>query len=177
MGDNRLKIEQRILREALRMCAMLGVALLQTTLLPPLWSFRIDWVLVVVIVLALLRNLSSGLRWAAYGGLALDLLTPLPMGTHLLALVVAVTTAIVGTEAIRLDNLAVPTIAVLIVSLLYAAITGIVMASIGLPVVWSRYPLTVMLPTALVNAIVALPLYLLLERVQRKGRPDIGFEL
>ncbi len=177
MGDNRLKIEQRIVRELLRMSAMLGVALLQTALIPPVWQFRINWVLVVVVVLALLRNLQSGLRWAAYGGIALDLLSPLPMGTHLLALVVAVTTAIVGTEAIRLDNLAVPTVAVLLVSLLYTAITGVVMTVVGMPVVWPRYPLTVMVPTALVDAIVALPLYLLFQRLQRKGRPDIGFEL
>jgi rod shape-determining protein MreD len=143
----------------------------------PLWQFRIDWVLVVVVILALLRNLSSGLRWAAYGGLAIDILSPLPLGTHLLALVLAVTLATVGTEAIQRDNMAVPTVAMIVVSLLYTGITGLVMTLIGLPIIWERYPLTIMLPTALVNAMVALPVYLLFERVQRRGRPDINFEL
>lgn len=177
MGDYRLKIEQRFLREVLRMSAMLAVALFQTALAPPLWQFRIDWVLVVVVILALLRNLASGLRWAAYGGLAIDILSPLPLGTHLLALVLAVTLATVGTEAIQRDNMAVPTVAMIVVSLLYTGITGLVMTLIGLPIIWERYPLTIMLPTALVNAMVALPVYLLFERVQRRGRPDINFEL
>jgi rod shape-determining protein MreD len=177
MGDNRLKIEQRILREVLRMCAMLGVALLQTALAPALWQFRIDWVLVVAVTLALARNFASGLRCAAYGGVALDILSPLPFGTHLLGLVVAVTLATVGSEAIRRENLLVPTVAMLLVSLVYAAIAGAVMTATGLPVNWGRYPLTIMVPTALVNGIAALPAYLLFERFQRKNRPDIGWEL
>ena len=177
MGDYRLKIEQRVLRELLRMGAMVTVALFQTALAPPLWQFRIDWVLVVVVVLALLRNLASGLHWAVYGGLAIDFLSPLPVGTHLLALVLAVTLATVATEAIQRDNLAVPTVAMIVVSLLYTGISGVVMTLIGLPILWERYPLTIMLPTALVNGMVALPVYLLFERVQRRGRPDINFEL
>ena len=70
---------------------------MQTALSPTLWSLRIDWVLVVVVCITLLRGFAVGLHWALIGGLALDLLSPLPIGAHLLGLLLAVTVvALVG---------------------------------------------------------------------------------
>lgn len=177
MGDYRPKIEQRILYEALQIGLLVFIALIQMALAPSLWYFRIDWVLIVVICMTLLRGFGTGLRWSLYGGIALDLLSPLPLGSHLLGLVLAVITSAIITDGLPRDNRLVPTGAVLIVSLLYTAILGCIMSIIGRPIAWTRYPLTIMLPAALADGIVTLPLYLLLRRLTRSHQAISTFDL
>lgn len=164
------------MRQLGRMALLLLVALFQTALAPSLWYFRIDWVLVVVVGWTLVRGLAPGLRWALYGGLVLDLLSPLPIGAHLLALLLAVTTVAILTDGFPRDNRLMPTASVLVASLLYAACLGGVMAATGRPIAWGRYPLTVVAPEALANGAVALPVFLLLTRFHRPSK-HIGFEL
>ena len=176
MGDYRPKIEQRVVRHLARIMLLLLLALAQTALAPALWGFRVDWVLVVVICWALLRGLAAGIRWALPGGLALDILSPLPLGSHLLGLLLAVIAVALATDGFPRDNRLIPTMTVLTVSLLYAGTLALIMSMTGRPVAWSRYPVTIMLPAALANGAMALPAYLLLERLSRGSRPDIGFE-
>src|SRR5687767_11200950 len=133
MGDYRPKIEQRIIRELALMALLLSVALFQTALAPALWFFRIDWVLVAVVSWTLIRGLNAGLRWAAYGGVMLDLLSPLPIGAHLFALLVAVTIIAVMTDGLPRDNRLVPTMSIVLVSLPYALCLGTIMAFTGRP--------------------------------------------
>jgi rod shape-determining protein MreD len=177
MGDYRPKIEQRVMRQLGRMLLLLLVALFQTALAPSLWSFRVDWVLVVVICWTLLRGLGPGMRWALYGGLALDFMSPLPVGSHLFALLLAVSAVAVMTDALPHDNPFVVTSSVLLVSLLYGAALGMIMSAVGRPVAWQRYPLTIMLPEALANGAATLPAYALLQRFTRTREQPIEFEL
>ncbi len=177
MGDYRPKIEQRLLRQLGRMSALLLLALVQTALMPALWSFRIDLVLVVVVGWTLLQGLGAGLRWALYGGIALGLLSPLPMGTHLLALLCATTAIAVLTDAFPHDNRLVPTASVICASLLYTAIVGAIMSMAGRPVAWNAYPVTVMVPAALANGAAAIPVSLVLGRWSSRGQPDVHWEL
>ena len=176
MGDYRPKIEQRIVHELRCSAILLVIALVQTGLAPTLWYFRIDWVLLAVVCMTLLHGFVTGLRWALYGGLALDILSPLPLGSHLLGLVLVVTAVAVVTEGFPRDNRLVPTVTVILVSLFYAATLGGVMSAIGRPVVWTRYPITIMLPGALANGALALPVYLLVERLSRGSRAGIELE-
>jgi rod shape-determining protein MreD len=176
MGDHRPKIEQRIVRELALIGLLLSVALFQTALAPALWHFRIDWVLVAVVSWSLIRGLAAGLRWACYGGIMLDLLSPLPVGAHLCALLVAVTVVAVTTESLPRDNRLVPTASVVLVSLLYALCLGAIMAFTGRPVAWSHYPLTVIVPTALANGAATLPVYLLQDRFNRPKRQETSFD-
>jgi rod shape-determining protein MreD len=177
MGDYRPKIEYRAVRQLGHLALLLSIALFQTALAPSLWSLRIDWVLVVVICWTLLYGFAAGVRWALYGGLALDLLSPLPIGSHLLALLVAVTAVAVLSDGFPRDNRLVPTGSVLLGSLLYATSLGLVMTGTHRPVAWERYPLTIILPEVLANGAAALPVFLLLDRFSRRNRPDIGFEI
>ena len=177
MGDYRPKIEQRIAHELLQIGLLLCIALIQMTLAPSLWYFRIDWVLVFVLCMALVRGFSAGLRWALYGGLALDLLSSLPLGSYLLGLVIAVVVVAVITDGFPRDNRLVPTVAVLFVALLYSVTIGLLMSAVGQPIAWGRYPLTIMVPTALADGIVTLPIYLVLRRLTRGPQPAIGFDL
>jgi len=177
MGDYRPKIEQRLLHELMLIVGLLGITLFQTALSPTLWSLRIDWVLVVVVCITLLRGFAVGLHWALIGGLALDLLSPLPIGAHLLGLLLAVTVVAVSTDALPRTNRLVPTGAVLLVSLLYTALLGVIMMATGRPVVWAYYPFTIVLPGALANGVVTLPTYQVLEWLRRERRHDIGLEV
>jgi len=176
MGDYRPKIEQRLGHLLARCALLLALALVQTALAPAVWGFRIDWVLVVVVCWTLLQGLAAGVRWALPGGLALDILSPLPFGSHLLGLLLAVTVVAVVTDSFPRDNRLLPTAAILAASLLYAALLALIMSMTGRPIAWARYPVTIMLPGALANGAMALPVYLLLERLSRGRRPDIGFE-
>jgi rod shape-determining protein MreD len=176
MGDHRPKIEQRVVRELALIGLLLLVALFQTALAPALWYFRIDWVLVAVVSWTLIRGLAAGLRWACYGGVMLDLLSPLPIGAHLFALLLAVTIVAVATNSLPRDNRLVPTVSIMLVSLVYALCMGAIMALTGRPVAWSHYPLTVMAPTALANGAATLPVYLLQARFNRPERQEISFD-
>jgi rod shape-determining protein MreD len=165
------------MRQLGHLVLLLLIALFQTALAPSLWALRIDWVLVVVICWTLLCGFGAGMRWALYGGLTLDLLSSLPIGSHLLALLVSVTAIAVLSDGLPRDNRIIPTGSVLLGSLLYATCLGLIMGGIDRPVAWGRYPLTIILPEALANGVVALPVFLLLDRFNRRNRPDIGFEI
>ena len=177
MGDYRPKIELRVVHQLRRMALLLAIVLFQTALAPSLWTFRLDWVLVAVICWTLIGGLAAGLRWALYGGVALDLLSPLPVGSHLLALLLGATSIALLTNGFPRDNRIVPLISVVVAALLYGACLGLVMMVTGRPVAWSRYPVTILLPNALADAAVALPVYFLLDRFQRATRPAIGWEI
>ncbi len=177
MGDYRPKIEQRIIRQAARIGALLLVALFQTALAPSVWRLRIDWVLIVVAIWTLMNGLGPGLRWGMIGGLALDFLSPLPVGTHLLALLLAVFMVALISDVMPRENRSVTVVTVLLASLLYGSLVALVMNLAGWPVVWQRYPLTILLPAALADAALSLPVALVLERMQRAGQPDIAFDV
>jgi rod shape-determining protein MreD len=176
MGDYRPKLEQRILRGLIRISALLLVVLFQTALAPSIWRLRVDWMLVIVISWTLLAGLGSGLHWAIIGGIALDLLTPLPIGSHLLAMLLAVLAATVLTEALPREQRLVATATIILVSVLYGFVLALIMSFTGLPIVWDRYPFTILMPAALANGAAAIPAFYVLERFHRGGRPRISFE-
>jgi rod shape-determining protein MreD len=175
MGDYRPKIEHRVIHQLGCMGLLLLIALFQTALAPSLWYVRVDWVLVVVVCWTLLCGFAAGMRWALYGGLALDILSPLPIGSHLLALLVSVTAVAILSDGFPRDNRIIPTGSVLLGSLLYATCLGLVMSVVHRPIAWGRYPMTIVLPEALANGAAALPVFLLLDRFNRRNRPDMSF--
>jgi rod shape-determining protein MreD len=177
MGDYRPKIEQRIIRQGARISALLLVALFQTALAPSLWRLRIDWMLIIVTVWTLMCGLGPGLRWGVIGGLALDFLSPLPIGAHLLSLLIVVVVVAAISDVLPRENRIVVVVTVLMAGLLYGLALALVMSIAGWPVVWQRYPLTILLPTALADTALALPVALVLQRMHRGGQPDIAFDI
>jgi rod shape-determining protein MreD len=176
MGDYRPKIEQRIVQLLARIAGLLLLVLFQTALAPSIWRFRADWVLVATICWTLLGGLGAGLRWAFIGGLTLDLLGPLPIGSHVLALLITIVIAAVVTNGLPQDLQVIPILVVLLASVLYNAILAGVMEAGQRPVIWSRYPITILLPVALVNSAIALPVWHLLLRVRQGSRPPVVIE-
>jgi rod shape-determining protein MreD len=170
MGDYRPKIEQRIMRQLLRAMLLLCLALLQTALAPTFWRFRADWVLIAVIGWTILRGLFPGVRWAIYGGLSLDVLGILPIGSHLLALLICVIIVAVIVEPLDRDQPLLLIGTMLGASLLYGCILALLLPLTGFTVPWQHYALVEIAPTAIINTIVSIPMFALLRRLHRRGQ-------
>ena len=176
MNEARPKIEERILRQVLWALLMLGVALFQTALAPSIWRFRVDWVLLIVVGWTLLRGLVPGLQWAIYGGLTMDFLGALPVGSHLLALLLCVCGIALVAEPLDRDQRLLMSLAMLGAAVLYGLTLMIVIYMSGRAMPVQQFLLVVLLPTALINTIAAIPTFALLRAVDRRGRPAIATE-
>ncbi len=177
MTERRLKWEQRILRQVLLALMLLGVALVQTSLAPTLWRFRVDWVLLFVVGWTILRGLLPGVYWALYGGVSLDLLGSMPLGSHLLALLLCVGVIAVLSEPLERDQPMLILATMLLATMLYGFTLMIVLQITSGAVPWHRYPLVVVVPTALINTIWALPAFTLLRRFHSRGQSTSAIEL
>ncbi|WP_322513224.1 rod shape-determining protein MreD [Chloroflexus sp.] len=176
MGDSQPKrIEERLARELGLALILLVLALAQVTLLTGPAGFSIPLLLVLAIARALVgagtaepvRGLMRGLWWAFYGGVALDLLSTMPLGSHALAHLLAV--AVVGLAARRfaVERPLVPLLAVAFGTTIYEA----VLALIALPAIgdWQTYALIVVLPSVLLALIPTLPVVAIIHRLARGG--------
>src|SRR5205807_2856903 len=79
------------------------LAAMQTSLVPGMQvgPARPQLILVWVVSWAAVRGRGEALPWAVFGGLALDLLSQMPPGSHLLALTVVVFLADLGHHFMR----------------------------------------------------------------------------
>lgn len=170
MNNRRPRWEQRLLRQCGRAVSLLLLAMVQTSLFPAISYFRINIVLVAVVCWTLLRGLVPGARWAMYGGLALGLLSPLPLGAHLLGLVLVALLLAVATEAFPRENLLLLTLCVIAGSVVQGLVLAGVMHLSGRPTAWLLFPITVLLPEALVNLVIAVPMYLVLRALRQRER-------
>lgn len=177
MHEQRPKIEQRILRQVGLAGLLLGVALLQTALAPTLWRFRVDWVLLITVSWTLLHGLFPGLRWAIYGGIALDLLGAMPIGSHLLALLLSVCIVALITEPLDRNQPLLILAVLLGAALIYGVTLTLILHSIGQAIPWARYPLVVIVPTAIIDTIIAIPVFGLIRRFEQRGQPAFATEL
>ncbi len=177
MNENRPKIEQRVTHQLLLALLLLSVALLQTALAPSLWRFRVDWVLLMVVSWTLLHGLVPGLRWAFYGGVSLDLLGALPVGSHLLALLLCVSAVALLMEPLDHDQPLLVLATLLLAALLYGFTLMLVLHLTGHTLPLYQYSLVVVIPTAIINTIAALPTFALLRWLDRRGRPVVATEL
>jgi rod shape-determining protein MreD len=177
MHEQRPKIEERIFRQFGLAGLLLGIALLQTALAPTLWRFRVDWVLLVILSWTLLRGLLPGLRWALYGGLALDLMGAMPVGSHLLALLLSVCVVALITEPLDRTQPLLVLAVMLGATLLYGVTLTLILHIIGQTIPWGQYPLVVIVPTAIIDTIIAIPVFSLLRRFEQRGQPAFATEL
>lgn len=152
---------------------LLSLALAQTALAPTFWRFRADWVLIAVIGWTVLRGLIPGVRWALYGGLSLDLLGVMPVGSHLLALLVCVIGVAVVVEPLDREQPLLVVGAMLAASVLYGGILAVLLMAQDFSVPWRYYALVEIFPTAIINTILAIPTFALLLRLYKRGQPTV----
>ncbi len=125
-------------------------------------------VLLAAISVGMLRSTRAGVGVAFLGGLALDSLAP-PFGRQTLPLVLAVLPVFLKhTELARRTVLA-PVVAVALGSAVNWVALGLVDSILGLSVPWAHVLLRWLLPSVLLNALLALPAYALLSRLPFRG--------
>ncbi len=155
------------------MAGLFALACVQVTLLGLPSGFTLPLVPVLVICRTLLGvgaalpdvGLSRALRWALYGGMALDVFAATPLGAHALALLLAVLVVAALTRRLRVERPAVPLLAVLVGMLIYEAVLALFLHPGAID--WRSYLILVMLPSVVVALAPTLPLFFLLRRLLR----------
>lgn len=155
------------------MAGLFALACVQVTLLGLPSGFTLPLVPVLVICRTLLGvgaalpdvGLSRALRWALYGGMALDVFAATPLGAHALALLLAVLVVAALTRRLRVERPAVPLLAVLVGMLIYEAVLALFLHPGAID--WRSYLILVMLPSVVVALPPTLPLFFLLRRLLR----------
>lgn len=156
-----------------RIVGLFALACAQVTLLGLPSGFTLPLVPVLVICRALLGvsdafpdvGLGRALRWALYGGLALDVFGATPLGAHALALLLGVLVVTAFTRRLRVERPVVPLLAVLVGMLIYEMVLALFLHPGAIE--WRSYLLMVVLPSVVIALAPTLPLFFVLRRVIR----------
>lgn len=174
MGDTQpRRLEEALAHEAGRIAGLFALACVQVTLLGLPGGFTLPLVPVLAICRTLLGvgaafpdvSLGRALRWALYGGLALDVFAATPLGAHALALLLAVVVVAALARRLSVERPAVPLLAVLVGMLIYEMVLALFLQP-G-PIDWQRYLMVVVLPSVVIALAPTLPLFFLLRRLLR----------
>ncbi len=172
MGDTQpRRLEERLVYELLLMIGLMILALGQVTLLPAPLGFPPALVLVVVVNRTLIgvsssqpdHNTITSLRWAIYGGLALDVCSATPIGSHVLALTLAAMIIAAATRRLRIEGLFIPLSAVLVGILIYECTLALVYHITVTPLDWPAYAQVAILPSVSMALILSLPTFSLMR--------------
>lgn len=174
--DQPRRLEERFFRELLLALSMGIVALLQVSLLPAPVGFPPALLLVVVVCRVLVGwrlprpdlALSGAVRWAFYGGLALDIFATTPLGLHALALTLATTVIAALTRRLQVEGPMLVLAAMLLAALVYELVLAGVGNSDVLLADWQAYLIVVMLPSLLMALVLALPTFMIMRWVSRR---------
>ena len=140
---------------------MAVLAVLQTAVLPrfPIAGLEPQLVFLVALAWGLLRGLEEGLVWAFIAGLWIDLFSMTPLGLSSLALVAMAFLASLSEGRVWRSHIILPLAVALIASVGYHAISAAVLFLSGNAVDWLTVARQVLLPSALLNAALILPIY------------------
>jgi rod shape-determining protein MreD len=170
------RIEERIVREIGLLLLLLGAALVQVALLPAPFGTPPALLLVLVVCRTLAAGATEGVRWAFYGGLALDVCASAPLGSHALALLAAVLLVHLLSRRLRGEHWLIPIVATFVGALTYEALLALIFTLRVAPLDWRVYAVVALLPAALLAMVPALPIYMLLRQIERRRR-DAALEL
>lgn len=134
------------------------IGLLQTTVLPVLLpsllhvGVRPDLLVLLVVAVTLAGSLQDGVLWGFFGGLLLDLLTGLPLGSNALCLVLVALAASLGSRSPFRAHLVMPLVLACGGTALYYLLLLGLRTVQGQHFAWGSALLGTVLPTALFNA-------------------------
>jgi rod shape-determining protein MreD len=148
------------------------LALLQSTVVPHIEVVGVhpDLMLVVVVSWSLLRGSGEGMLWALVGGLALDLLSGAQIGVSTLPLLLIGFLAGLWQRGIFRLDLAIPILAVPLATLIQQSAMVALLTMLGWPASWIETMRYAILPSVLVNTLVAPLIYVLLRWIHRRTR-------
>ncbi len=154
----------------LSIVVLLILALLQGALMPtiPLLGIRPDLILVLLLAWTMVRGVREGVVGAFIAGLALDVFSSYPLGSH--SLVLALTVLAVGwLEApVYRENLAFPIIGTAAATLLYNLLLMGLSQLLGQPVAWGSLLWRFILPLALLEAAMMPLAYWFADRMDQR---------
>jgi rod shape-determining protein MreD len=138
---------------------------IQGTLLARLRFFGAspNLLLVVVVCWSLLHTVSEGLVWAFVGGLGVDLIAGLPLGSTALALMPTCFLAGLGRSRIFTNSVLLPALLVALATVIFGWINLMLLSLRGVPVAWGGSVLRVTLPELALNVLLVLVIYPILR--------------
>jgi rod shape-determining protein MreD len=137
------------------------VALLQATIMPHLavWGVFPDLVVLVVASWGLLRGPAEGSLWGFISGVAVDLFSGAPFGAATLSLIMVGLVSGLGKTSVLRAHVTLPLLTVFLATIIYNLVFLLVLVVSGQNVVWLDSALRVILPSALLNAVLTPPIF------------------
>ena len=135
------------------------IALVQATVMPhvAVWGIFPDLPVLLVSSWGLLRGQGEGAVWGFIAGAALDLLSGAPFGAATLALIAVGATAGLAKGSALQAHVALPLLTVFLASILYDLVFLFVLRVAGDTVVWVDSFVRIILPSAVLNAVLIPP--------------------
>jgi len=135
-------------------------------------SARLPLMLLVVVSWSLLRGAREGIVWGFLGGLSLDFLSGLPLGTCALALTATAYLSSLGQLTIYRTSPLFPSGLALGASIVHDCILMVVLSLVGHTVPWPQLLLRVTVPSAVLGSLVMPLVHRGLIRLHQKTLPE-----
>ncbi len=130
------------------------------------------FLLLAVIAVGMVRSTRAGVALAFGGGLFLDAFGP-PLGRQALALVLASVVIFVKHTDIARKTVIAPVVAAVLGTVIYWTVLGIADSAMGLAVPWLHVGLRWVLPSLVVNALLAWPAFNLVDKLSVRTGPRL----
>jgi rod shape-determining protein MreD len=146
------------------------LTILQTSLVPRLTvgTARPQLVMTWIVCWAVVRGRGEAMPWAVFGGLLLDLLSQMPPGAHLLAMTAVTFLADLGHKVMQGSTALFALAAVFAASLAYGMVLVVVLAITGHSVQLADTVILNLLPGALFNLAVLVPIFLVQRALDQR---------
>ncbi len=149
------------------------LALLQASLAPHLAVKGVFPALILILVVdwGILRGADEGMLWAFVGGLCLDIFSGWPFGTNTVALVIVASVVSLGQGTFMRTHFLLPIITVFAATILYYLIAYFILESTQQPVDWLAMVRSAALPVAIYNALLNIPGFWFVQRLEDRVYP------
>jgi rod shape-determining protein MreD len=149
---------------------LLGLAaavLVQSALVPRLrfLGASADLLLVLVVCLSLIRGVTTAFLWGFAGGLAIDVISGMPLGTSSLALMAVCFLAGLGTGQVFSSSLLLPVVMIALATPLHGWIILLTRQIEGHSIDWVGSTVHIIAPELLLNTLLILLLYPAMRRL------------
>ena len=133
--------------------------------------------MLLVVAITLIVGVREGIIWGFWGGLLLDVFSPLtPLGTNALCLVLVALLASLGLAIPLRASLVMPLVMVAIATVFYFVLLMIIRALFGVHMDWAMSLLRLALPAAAINTVLMPVCYTLLGWISDRFQPKLPEE-
>ena len=171
------RLEERLVREVVLALCLILVAIIQVALLPRPLGIAPNLLLLLAICQSLIAGPARAARWAFYGGLALDVCAGSLLGTHALALLIAVMLASLPLVRFSRENWLLPLCGALLGAIGYYTTLVVLTALFDGRISPLNYIVVAVLPDTLLTLIPALPVFMAWRAWLSRSRGEVPVDL